>query len=88
MPLRRYLRIDQAMTLVNRRITNKLYPTAARAPALWQHHKLHCDLHNAAFRSGAYRLAGKTIGFAAQCKSLTEMRADHPQYRVLNAQFA
>lgn len=82
--------ISRFMDSVNRRVTYKLYPTATQERQLWQCHKLHCDLYNAALqeRIDAYRLAGKTIGFAAQCKSLTEIRADHPEYRALNAQSA
>jgi len=78
------------MVSVNRRVTYKIYPTAAQQRELWQCHKLHCDLYNAARqeRIDAYRLAGKTIGFAAQCRSLTEIRADDPEYRALNAQSA
>jgi putative transposase len=78
------------MALVNRRTTYKLYPTAEQEVALWQCHKLHCDLYNAAReeRIDAYRLAGKSIGFAEQCKSLTEIRRDHAAYRALNAQSA
>ena len=57
---------------------------------MWRTHKLHCDLRNAALqeRIDAYRLAGKTISFAAQCKSLTEIRAAHPEYLAINAQSA
>lgn len=82
--------ISRFMDPVNRRVTYKLYPTAAQERAMWECHKLHCDLYNAALqeRIDAYRLAGKSIGFAAQCKSLTEIRADHPEYRALNAQSA
>jgi transposase len=78
------------MAPVNRRVTYKLYPTAAQERQLWQCHKLHCDLCNAARqeRIDAYRLARKSIGFAARCKSLIEIRADHPEYRALNAQSA
>ena len=52
----------------------------AQERALWEFHKLHCDLYNAALeeRISAYRLAGKTIGFAAQ----------YPEHRALNAQSA
>ena len=51
---------------------------------------MHCDLYNAALeeRISAYRLTSKTIGFAAQCKCLTEIRAHHPEYRAPNAQSA
>jgi putative transposase len=47
-------------------------------------------LYNAARqeRIDAYRLAGKSIGFAEQCKSLTEIRRDNAEYRALNAQSA
>jgi putative transposase len=78
------------MAPVNRRITYKLYPTDTQKAAMWRMHQLHCDLHNAARqeRMDAYRLAGKSIGFAAQCKSLTEIRAEHPEYLALNAQSA
>jgi hypothetical protein len=36
---------------------------------MWRMHQLHCDLYNAARqeRIDAYRLAGKSIGFAALC---------------------
>jgi hypothetical protein len=66
------------MDPVNRRVTYKLYPTAAWERALWQCHRLQ---YNAALqeRNDAYRLASKSIGFAAQCKSLTEIRAEHPE---------
>ena len=58
------------MDPVNRCVTDKLDPTVAQECALWECHKLHCDQCNAALeeRISAYRLAGKTIGFAAQCK--------------------
>ena len=78
------------MAAVNRRVTYKLYPTAEQERLLWQCHKRHCDLYNAALeeRISAYQKAGKSIGFAAQCRSLTEIRAEHPEYRALNAQSA
>ena len=75
------------MPPVNRRPPYELYPTAEREVALWQCHKLHCDLYSAARqeRIAAYRFAGKAIGFAQQCKTLTEIRQDNPEYRALNA---
>ena len=78
------------MTLVNRRVTYKLHPSVSQEAAMWKTHKLHCDLHNTALqeRIDGYRLAGKTIGFAAQSKSLTEIRAEHPEYLAVNAQSA
>lgn len=58
------------MTLVNRHVTYKLYLTATQESAMWQCHKLHCDLYNAALqeRIDSWRLARKSIRFAAQCK--------------------
>ena len=49
------------MVPMNRRVTYKLDPTAAQERQLWQCHKLHCDLYNAARqeRIDAYRLAGR-----------------------------
>ena len=78
------------MPLVNRRVTYKLYPSESQEAAMWKVHKLHCDLYNAALqeRNDAYRLAGKSIGFTAQCKSLTAIRAEHPEYLAVNAQSA
>ena len=78
------------MVLVNRRVAYEIYPTAAQQRELWRCRKLDCDLSNATRqeRIDAYRFAGKTIGFAAQCRSLTEIGADHPEYRALNAHSA
>ena len=36
------------MDPVNRGVTDKLDPTVAQERALWECHKLHCDLYNAA----------------------------------------
>jgi putative transposase len=76
------------MQAVNRRVTCKLHPREHQEAKLWRCHTLHCDLYNAALqeRIDAYRLAGKSFGFAEQCKSLTEIRRENPQYRALNAQ--
>lgn len=71
-----------------RRITYKLYPSKAQVLALEEMCDLHRRLYNAALeeRISAWKLAGKSIGYADQCRSLTEIRADHPEYRGLNAQ--
>lgn len=75
---------------VNRRVTYKLYPSRAQADALDRMCGLHRQLYNAALeeRIDAYRKAGKSISFSDQCKSLTEIRAAHPEYLALNAQSA
>jgi putative transposase len=76
------------MAPVHRRVTYKLYPSSTQAAALERTCDLHRALHNAALeeRIEAYRKAGKSIGFADQCKSVTAIRLDDPAYRGLNAQ--
>jgi putative transposase len=75
---------------VNRRVTYKLYPSPAQTAALERMCALHQKLYNAALeeRIDAYRKTGKSISFGDQCKSLTEIRAAHPEYFGLNAQSA
>ena len=75
---------------VNRRVTSKLYLTAAHEREPWRCHKPHCDLRNAArqVRIDAYRPVGKTIGFAARCRSLTEIRGRSSRIAALNAHSA
>jgi putative transposase len=76
------------MSAVHRRVTYKLYPTAAQEAELDRVCDLHRALYNAALqeRQDAYRLSGKSISFAAQCKSLTEIRREDVSYLALNAQ--
>jgi putative transposase len=78
------------MISVNRRVTYELCPPAEQERLMWQCHKRHCDLYNAALeeRISAYQKTGKSIGYAAQCRSLTEIRAEHREYSALNAQSA
>lgn len=75
---------------VNRRVTYKLYPSREQTAALDRLCALHQQLYNAALeeRIDAYRKAGKSISYVNQCKSLTEIRAAHPEYLALNAQSA
>jgi putative transposase len=71
-----------------RRVTYKIYPSKAQADRLeWLMGK-HCDLYNAALqeRIDAYQKNGLSIFFKDQAKSLTEIRADDPEYRSINAQ--
>ncbi|WP_080579862.1 RNA-guided endonuclease InsQ/TnpB family protein [Methylorubrum extorquens] len=76
------------MVAVHRRVTYKLYPDAAQAAALERACDLHRALYNGALeeRIEAYRKAGKSIGFAEQCKFVMAIRLDDPAYRALNAQ--
>lgn len=78
------------MPIVNRRVTYKLYPSATQAAALEHVCDLHRALYNAALqeRIEAYRKAGVSISFADQCKSLTIVRRECPEYLALNAQSA
>jgi putative transposase len=77
-----------AMAVVPRRVTYRLYPSSAQAAEMARVCDLHRALYNAALqeRSDAWRLSQTSIGFAAQCKSLTQIRRDDPAYRGLNAQ--
>jgi putative transposase len=76
------------MSPVHRRFTYRLYPSATQVAVLERLCALHRALYNAALqeRIDAYRLAGKSIGYAAQCKSLTRIRRENPEYLALNAQ--
>lgn len=76
------------MSAVQRRVTYKLYPSVAQAAEMERVRELHRQLYNAALqeRSDAWRLNRVSIGFAAQCKSLTTIRREHPEYAGINAQ--
>src|SRR3954463_7559922 len=76
------------MAAVHRRVTYKLYPSASQAAEMERVCGLHRALYNAALqeRIDAWRLGRVSIGFAAQCKSLTQIRRDDPAYLGLNAQ--
>jgi putative transposase len=76
------------MAAVHRRVTYKLYPSASQAVEMERVCGLHRALYNAALqeRIDAWRLSKTSIGFAAQCKSVTQIRRDDPAYLGLNAQ--
>jgi putative transposase len=78
------------MPMVKRRITYKLYPSAAQAAALEQQCVLLCRLRNAALeeRIECYRKTGKSINFADQCRSLTQVRAENPEYATIHTHAA
>ncbi|MCC6744569.1 MAG: helix-turn-helix domain-containing protein, partial [Acidobacteria bacterium] len=61
---------------VNRKVTYRLYPSARQEAALLDLKGAHQRLYNAALeqRIGAYRLTGKGVSFAGQCRDLTELR--------------
>lgn len=68
-----------------RKVTYKLYPSAAQKAALDELLRHHQRLYNAALqeRADAWRLAGKSISYADQCGGLTALRAD-PEWRIAN----
>lgn len=76
------------MAAVHRRVTYKLYPSATQAAEMERVCDLHRALYNAALqeRCDAWRLAKTSIGFAAQCKSVTVIRREDTAYLGLNAQ--
>lgn len=73
---------------VYRRTTLKLYPSASQAAELDRVSELHRALYNAALeeRVDAWRKNRMHISRSAQCKSLTLVRREHPEYAALNAQ--
>jgi putative transposase len=78
------------MTPVNRKVTYRMYPTTKQAKALEHVLTLHQRLYNAALeqRKTAYRRQRVSVGYAEQCRDLTALRANDPQYASLNAQSA
>ncbi|MBO9427903.1 RNA-guided endonuclease TnpB family protein [Sulfitobacter sp. R18_1] len=71
-----------------RRVTYKLYPTSAQIVQLERLHDNHRALYNAALqeRMDAYKKHEISIRKGDQEKSVTQIRADDPEYRSINAQ--
>lgn len=70
-----------------RKITYQLYPTAKQAELLAELLRQHKDLWNAALqeRIEAWRKAGKSISYADQCASLTQIRGELPDdWAIMN----
>jgi len=66
-----------------RKTTYRLYPTPKQAAALSDLLRSHQQLYNAALeeRISAYSKARKSISYADQCKSLTALRQELPEWR-------
>lgn len=64
-----------------RKVTYKLYPTAAQSARLEAWVRLHCELYNAALqeRIDAYRKAGKSISYYDQQNALPEIKMLRPE---------
>ncbi len=74
--------------MAQRKVTYRLYPTAAQAAALEHQRWVHCLLWNEALaeRRRAWGERQESLGFSAQCKRLTEWRAQSKLLRGINAQ--
>ena len=68
---------------VLRKTTYRLYPTPKQAGAMADLLRSHQQLYNAALeeRISAWSKAGKSISYADQCKSLTLLRKELPEWR-------
>ena len=69
-----------------RKVSYKLYPTPKQALALEALLRSHQQLYNAALeeRISAWSKAKKSISYADQCKSLTVLRTDLPEWQAAN----
>jgi putative transposase len=76
------------MAPVYRRVTYRLYPSPEQTAEMERLCDLHRGLYNAALqeRVDAWRLARKSVGYAEQCRSLTRVRRENPEYLGMNAQ--
>ena len=69
-----------------RKVSYKLYPTPKQALALESLLRSHQQLYNAALeeRISAWSKAKKSISYADQCRSLTVLRTDLPEWQFAN----
>jgi len=70
-----------------RKVTYKLYPSAAQSERLEEWVALHCELYNAALqeRIESYRKAGKSISYYEQQNVLPEIKAARPEFAALGS---
>jgi putative transposase len=71
-----------------RKVTYRLYPRRSQAEALERHRVLHQRLYNALLeqRIMAHRQHKRTLTFAEQCREITKLRAEMPEYAELSVQ--
>ncbi|MFO7954335.1 MAG: transposase [Thioalkalivibrio sp.] len=76
------------ITMVQRKVTYRLYPTAAQRGALEHQRWVHCLLWNEALaeRRLAWGERQESLGFSVQCNHLTEWRSQSKLLRGINAQ--
>jgi putative transposase len=74
--------------VARRKVTYRLYPTPKQKESMEGMRVAHQRLYNAALegRIWAYRAKGESVGFAQQCRELTQLRAESPEYREINCQ--
>jgi putative transposase len=73
------------MEPVSRKVVYRMYPSPTQESALLDMLGMHQRLYNAALeqRITAWRVGRKSIGFAEQCRELTELRSAFPDYKGL-----
>jgi putative transposase len=70
---------------VSRKVVYRMYPSPSQEAALLDMLGKHQRLYNAALeqRITAWRIAHKSVGYVEQCRGLTELRAEFPEYDSL-----
>ena len=76
------------MSLVNRKVTYRLYPSEKQSGRMLEMLRLHQRLYNAGLeqRIHAYKDRNISLSYEDQAKELTLLRAEDPQYEGMNAQ--
>jgi hypothetical protein len=76
------------METIKRKVTYRLYPSEKQKNQMIEVLRLHQRLYNAALeqRIEAYSRRGISVTYNMQAKDLTQLRAEFPEYKALNAQ--
>ena len=76
------------METSKRKVTYQLYPSEKQENQILETLRLHQRLYNAALeqRIEAYSRRGVSVTYNMQAKDLTQLRAEFPEYKALNAQ--
>jgi putative transposase len=69
-----------------RKVTYKLYPSRNQLFALRETRRLHQQIYNACLdqRIDAYRKRGIAVSYADQCRELTDLRRECPEFATVN----
>jgi transposase len=72
--------------MLTRRVTFRLYPSAAQTAKLFEARRLHAYLYNACVehRKTSYQKLDKSISYFDQQAALVPFKADWQEYRSLN----